>query len=250
MQICVVGYHFWPNFYESLEAQKGEHIKPFVVSHRNRIFTQDFLSKTSIYYYCRYNVGLEWGAYNWFLFNMWDGYSNVLFCHDDILLNSSTVLYEISQIELDQCYIFKSRDEDRINGGKHGRGIFMSSRFLEFTKKYPCKCKFCTLRYRPNLQESYYADEPHLGFYYDRYNFGYTAGKRPEFCRDYNQGIAHYHNYLGKIRDRKAISTKGFANPSLNVLGRMYFPAFDTAKRGQYNRYPRGKVSYGNENPT
>lgn len=249
MQICVVGYHFWPNFYESLAAQKSEHIKPFVVSHRDRKLTDDFLSKTSLSYYCRYNVGLEWGAYNWFLFNMWDGFSDVLFCHDDILIMSSDLFEEISRIKFDQCYVFKSRDEDRVNGGKHGRGIFMSAKFLQFTKNYPCRCKFCTLRYRSNLKDFYYVEDPHLGFYYDRYNFGFTAGKRPEFSRDYNQGIAHFHSYLGKVRDRKAVSKQGEVVPELKVLGRMYFSSFDTAKRGSFTRYPRGRVEF-KKNPS
>lgn len=242
MQICIIGYYFWPNFYECVDSQKREHIKPFVVSHRDRTLTEDFLSKCSIPFYCRYNVGLEWGAYNWFLFNKWDGVSDVLFCHDDIILTDPHVFDEISQIDYDQCYIFKSRDEDRVNGGKHGRCIFMSYRFLEFTKNYPCKCKFCTLRYRPNLREYYYVQEPNLGFYYDRYNFGFTAGRRPEFSRDYNQGIAHYHAYLGKIRDRKALSREGIINPELKVLGRIYISAMDTAKRGNFKRYPRGRL--------
>ena len=74
------------------------------------------------------NRGLEFGAYRQYVENHWDGESDVLFCHDDTELSSRSALEDIASLNdmgVDQAYIFHDEADEYINGGAHGRGIWI-----------------------------------------------------------------------------------------------------------------------------
>jgi SAM-dependent methyltransferase len=185
LNICVAGWYLekFDDWYMSL-FRLNDKYPVHVVANR----FSDYLGTIDLPYTVRANEGLEWGAYNHFLMNIWTG-GNTLFCHDDIILNPVVVDHEIrppefifdriANLEVDQAYIFGSRAEDVENYGKHGRMVFMSDRFLHSAKKMG-------------------------GFWYDEKNSGYTSGKDAHLrekmeCLGYNAGITAFHYQAKEI---------------------------------------------------
>lgn len=215
MQVCIAGWYLekFDDFYQVMHRVNKKHpVK--VVSNRK----SDYLKTLDIPWTYRGNTGLEWGAYNNFLFDGWDCKSDVLFCHDDIIFYPYVVNGEIKPPELmfdkiaemgvDQCYIFSSRTEDVENHSQHGRMVFMSGKFLAKAKESG-------------------------GFFFDSKNCGYTEGSHQDVkegmgCLGYNAGIISFHAQAQCIGG--------------NVHRRAYIPAFGLAVRG--NVQPE-KVRYG-----
>ena len=204
MNICVVGWYLekFDDFYASLSRIMDKH-NVFVVANRR----DNFLDDMAIPYVVRENTGLEWGAYNHYLMNIWPG-GDTLFCHDDIGLNPIVdnveirppewIFDRIAQCGVDQAYIFGSRHEDVENYGQHGRMVFMSDAFL-----------------RKAMEMG--------GFFFDGKNEGYTSGEDQDLrekygCLGYNAGIIAFHNQAKLIGG--------------NVHRKIFIPAFDLAKRG------------------
>ena len=213
MRICVVGWYFDPKFIQVL--QRIQHIHSvYIVCHKQPDFYFD------IPYYTIPNVGLEFGCYDWYLRTIWDGVSNVLFTHDDTKISGTLdVFKEIALLGLsyDCTYIFRDLSEEKANGGKHGRAIFCSAKFL-----------------RHLLLKD--------GFWYDKENLGYIGHGQPRPTRnngkpmDYNTGIYTFHRMLGKVRDLKV---------GLNVVNRVYFPEYECARRGTWRHKEREIARYG-----
>ncbi len=121
MRVCVAGWHFDPRFYSALP--EGE---SFAVCHRAP--PAPLHSSVAIP-----NVGLEFGCYDWYLKNKWEG-GPVLFTHDDNEIPKE-VLDAIASLDCDQAFLFASEAEAKANGGAHGRAIFCSDRFLRRLKE-------------------------------------------------------------------------------------------------------------------
>ena len=118
MKICVAGWYFRPRF---LEAVRISVYEAFVIQHREGD-TRGIPSK--LYE----NRGLEFGAYRQYIENHWDGESDVFFCHDDVEVRDLRAFGDIESLNglgVDQAYIFHDQNEEFINGGAHGRGLWI-----------------------------------------------------------------------------------------------------------------------------
>jgi hypothetical protein len=140
MKICVCGWYFDDNLYASLWRINQKH-PVFIVAHKD----SEMLKSCDLPYEVIENTGLEWGAYNHYIKNVWDG-DAVLFMHDDIRIKPVVVDYVISpgesvfnvlaKIEHDQAYVFQDRREDVLNYGQHGRMVFLSERLVTLLHPY------------------------------------------------------------------------------------------------------------------
>lgn len=81
IQICCAGWHFFEDIIVQIEKSK---LNIHVVAHRDH----RLLRKKEIKSTVTDNVGLEWGAYNYYINNMWDKKSDVIFMHDDVKINN------------------------------------------------------------------------------------------------------------------------------------------------------------------
>lgn len=224
INICVVGWYLYKDLYSDLEILNDRY-DLHVVSHKDE---PSFFENYNLKYSITENIGLEFGAYDYYLKNIWDKESNVLFMHDDVNIKNISIMDRIAKINVDQAYLFKNKEEEEINGGKHGRCIFMSAKLLNFM-----------LNYKFKTEESYDHKDTHndtilkgtgeyTGFWYDPNNTGHTVGKPPVGVRHYNEMIYTFHTTMGRIRDRR------FGNEPMNVVNRLYFPEIDCARRGEF----------------
>jgi|TARA_Y100000310_G_scaffold71534_1_gene67383 hypothetical protein len=178
----------------------NEGIKVYVVSNKDSAWLKVF----DLPYVIRQNRGLEFGAYDYYLGNIWDGKSDVLFLHDDIKFKTFMKNFEIlpperifdgfKKLDYDQAYIFNSRKEDVFNDGKHGRIFYCSKNLLAFMKRID-------------------------GFLWDRYNDGNTGTG----C---NVGIEDFDENLKLI---------GF-HENMKVRKKLYIPEIESQYRGGH--YP------------
>ena len=178
-KICVAGWHFFEKFYKMIEKSDSD---IYVVAHRYK----EVLERRKIKYSITKNVGLEFGAYDWYIKNKWDGESNVLFMHDDI------EILDFDEFILSNYDKFKSRQIEHgyIVSGRHcgvsGRFFYMSREFLRVVK------------------------EEHDGMWYDKENFGYTSEKsQPEGwrVRRYNDGGPAYLKMIEAIGEEYDFKT-------------------------------------------
>jgi hypothetical protein len=247
MDICIVGWYLYDDLYKILkEVNKKYHVT--IISHKgNEIKTEDkddsslnvdsiaseakeFLKSCELDYCIVDNIGLEFGAYDYFLKNCWNKESNVLFMHDDVKITDINVFDRIALLgdkNIDQSYIFKNKAEEINNGGKHGRAIFMSAKLLNFM-----------LNYSFTTEESVDHEDNHnkgtilkgtgeyTGFWYDPNNYGHTTGKPSVGVRHYNEMIYTFHRTMGRVRDRR------YGNEKMSVVNRDYYPELDCARRG------------------
>jgi hypothetical protein len=200
MKICIAGWYLDNKLYDKIKGLSGVSI----VSHK-RPYTllYNLIDDTKARVYSIDNIGLEFGCYSFYLNCIWDGFSDVLFMHDDVDITDISVFDDIGSLHVDQAYIFTSSEEEKRNGGKHGRCIFMSGLLLLYVKKTG-------------------------GIWYDKDNHGYTGNgkKRPKPGMDFNAGINHFHKTMGKIRDNKSLS--------FNVVNRVFIDKIKMAKRGKF----------------
>lgn len=193
MKICVCGWYFNDDLYASLWRIQ-EKYPVFIVAHRD----DEFLANCDLPYVVIENTGLEWGAYDYYLQNVWDG-DPVLFMHDDHRLlpimrdfelqPPEMVFDKLACIQHDQAYIFRDRREDVINYGQHGRMLFCSQRLLLLLK---------------------------------------TRGGFP-----YDRGNVKYDNY-GTNASRELFSEIQAQRPGWSLLTKVYAPSIDMGYRGQF----------------
>lgn len=127
MKICVCGWYFRPQLLRDLRISGYE---TFVIKHREG----DTQGLESALYE---NVGLEFGAYRQYVENHWDGESDVLFLHDDAELSDISALDEIATLRergVEQAYIFPDEIHEFVNGGAHGRGVWICADVLKKLK--------------------------------------------------------------------------------------------------------------------
>ena len=170
MKICICGWYFEPGLLKDLK-NLNEKFPVTIVANRDRL-PEEY--KGVFNYHVRENRGLEYGAYDYYLKNVWDG-EDVLFMHDDATLRAiirdyvlvgPVYLFElISNIDKDLVYIFKNESDKLSCLGIHGRVMFASGRFLKDLK------------------------EINGGFPWDRENDGHTLGATPEYCKHYNWAV-------------------------------------------------------------
>ncbi len=177
------------------------------------------------------NVGLEFGAYDFFLKNHWDKESSVLFMHDDVEASfEAFAAIEDACFHFDQAFIFADEEEEKRNysmsygGGVHGRGVYCSSRFLQWFDKELCECHEAKgYRDRHNPQYLLSGTGPHGGFWFDPNNSSHTWGPPPEGVRDYNTATIHF-----------AMRASEAKRQGMKALERVYISEFRAAKRGKW----------------
>ena len=225
MKICVVGWFLGEDFYAALKRVQYPTI---IISHND---DEEKVKSLNLPYRMLENIGLEFGAYDYYLKNVWDGESDVLFTHDDTQVSDDSVFDRIAALggQLDQAYLFKNKNEEVNNGGKHGRAIFMSAKLLSFMLNYECDCKEAKDYFdNHNPKDVLKGCGLHTGFWFDSNNYGHASGKPPKGVRHYNEMIYHFHKYMGWVRDKK------LGNEPMNVVNRVYFPEYDCARRGKF----------------
>jgi len=213
MKICVCGWYYMDSIYRDFE-EVNKTYPVFVVAHKEDEKLAGFD------HYVRENTGLEWGAYDWYLKNEWDGESDVLFMHDDVRMRPTFCEYDTVPViqvfkavenlakEYDQVYIFRSMQEKKENFGLHGRALLCSARFLQ------------------------YLLDNEDGIWNDVDNTGHTMGPTPDWCKHYNEADYKFRDTLTKI---DALET----GMSLNNI--VLISPFDCARRGKFEeerQYP------------
>ena len=204
MRVCICGWYFTEKFLDLLtEITKTYPVT--VVANKDRMPSK---YKDCFDYHVRENRGLEYGAYDYFLKNVWAG-EDVLFMHDDIqiqpivkdfeIINPLLIFNTISRFKEDVVYIFKSETHMIENCNIHGRVMFMSKGFLKDLKEF------------------------NDGFPWDKDNDGHTVGPTPSHCKHYNWAVEE----LKKFWEVKKIT--GCEVKSVII------PAIDYQIRGRQN---------------
>jgi len=168
MNICVCGWYFREPFLSILK-EVNKDFPVHIVANK----MADILDDCGLDYSVRENTGLEFGAYDYYLKNIWDG-EDTLFLHDDITINPIAKNYEVlppkylfkdvSKLKGDLVYIFKNAHDKRKCFDVHGRVMFASGNFLTKLKQLG-------------------------GFPYDEKNDGFIFGPKPEHCKHFNWAV-------------------------------------------------------------
>jgi hypothetical protein len=246
MKICVVGWYFDGDCMTILEKVKNDYDLT-IVSHRNGDGpSADYMNRFALVSIS--NIGLEFGAYDFYLKNIWDEKSSVLFMHDDMKISDKEVFKKIEKLPHDCAYIFRDYAEEKANGGKHGRAFFASARFLKFIKYFTCECGWINERDDPhNAGQRLPKIGKHTGFWYDPYNYGHVSGKPPIGVRHYNEGINHFHWMLGRVRDQRCGPQDIWPMPKvkMDVVNRVFFEEFIPGRRNCWKHIERERARYG-----
>ena len=246
MKICVAGWDYQKDYLWALR-QAHKEFDVIIINHRPELPAAVF---NGIVLISIENIGLEFGCYDYFLKTCWDGKSNVLFTHDDMRVDDPSVFKKISQLDDDQAYIWRDKAERVANGGKHGRAIFCSARFLNFILDWECNCPKCNGKRDNKNKRLLKGTGPHRGFWFDPHNTGHTTGTPPNGVRHYNDAIYHFHWMLGRIRDRKVGPQTMWPNPEgdpMFVVQHRYFPGFEAGRRNTWDHINREKARYGDD---
>jgi len=200
MNICVCGWYGreFDSFYMTLyKAHKKCPVT--VVAKREDPYWEEM----ALPYVVMENVGLEFGAYDYFLQNIWTG-GSTLFTHDDVKLMPiirdfktapmENIFEKFAEIPYDQAYIFTNRAEDVHGNGIHGRAIYMSDKLLSHIKP--------------------------IGIWHDQANQGITDHSSGKY--DYNSGIARFDELMGEAKEQ------GFTTKV-----KVYSPAYLSGHRGK-----------------
>ncbi len=94
-----------------------------IVAHRyNKI-----LNSKKLKYSIIKNIGLEFGAYDWYIKNIWDKKSNIVFMHDDIVIDKTFNFNDLFKLSKGKDYVV-FRNDLKISGG--GRCIYLSNKLI------------------------------------------------------------------------------------------------------------------------
>lgn len=123
MNLCIAGWYFRESF---INAVADSRLKALIIKHRQgpslRVESRQFD-----------NFGLEFGCYQIYLDQFWDGASDVLFIHDDSEVDSLEVFNQIerlSESQFNHIYLFNNEYEEFVNMGRHGRAMWCRGSWL------------------------------------------------------------------------------------------------------------------------
>jgi len=242
MNICIAGYYFTKDLINNLHSAAKKH-KIHFVCHQSPNGTK---LPSGVHATVIPNIGLEFHAYNHYLNNIWAG-GKTLFMHDDVYVDDPAVFDSIENVDVDCAYLFRDNCESRANGGKHGRLILMSQRFMDFVKNFECDCEWCKEKPDPHNSGSRLPKlSKHSGFWYDPNNFGHVSGKPPIGVRHYNSAIEHFHWFLGRVRDRRCGSADMWPCPTekFDVVNRLHFSDLIAGRRNCWKHVEREIAAY------
>jgi hypothetical protein len=123
MNVCICGWYYNKGFIDVMNRSLSLMHDIFIIGHRDG--DAGNIQKVIIQ-----NVGLEFGAYDFYLKNIWGG-GDVIFIHDDTEFDF-TAWNKINLLGLffDQVFIHENGIAELANGFAHGRALFCSERFL------------------------------------------------------------------------------------------------------------------------
>jgi len=213
MKICICGYYYKEEFLQAMAHIKSKYEIHIIANKRwERDNIPDGIKVTK-----RENIGLEWGAYDFYLKNIWDGKSDVLFLHDDIrfrpiihdykFVGPTKIIDSIAKIKDDQVYFFSSTSHAEKNYYIHGRALKCSRKFLEALKE-------------------------NGGFPYDENNSSHTRGPTPKHCRHFNWADYQFADFIKTLNNK----------PSWRVGEYKIIPALDCATRGRFDNEIDGPI--------
>jgi hypothetical protein len=200
MNICVCGWYGreFDDFYMTL--YKAHKKCPVTVVAKKE---DPYWEEMALPYVVMDNVGLEFGAYDYYLRNIWQG-GSTLFTHDDVKLlpiirdfktaPMENIFEKFAEIPYDQAYIFTNRAEDVFGHGIHGRVIFMSDKLLNHIKPE--------------------------GIWHDQHNQGITDHSQSKY--NYNAGISKFDEMMVEA-GKQGFTTKV----------KVYAPAYWSGYRGK-----------------
>lgn len=127
MNVCICGWYYHKPFIKVMNQSMTLMNDIIVIGHTDG--DAGNLQKIIIP-----NVGLEFGAYDFYLKNIWQG-GDTLFIHDDTEFeftawNKVNLLPQL----FDQVFIHENGIAELANGFAHGRAFFCSNRFLKRLK--------------------------------------------------------------------------------------------------------------------
>jgi hypothetical protein len=169
----------------------------FIVAHKH----DALLDEMNLPYHIRENRGLEFGAYDWYLQNRWQG-GPVLFQHDDVRIKDISAYRQISEIQADQTYIFGDEYTVKRNRGIHGRAFYCSPAILKLIKEDG-------------------------GIWFDHGNKGNVLNLHPgpDEGMDFNAGICHFRDQMIEYKE------KGY-----DTGGHKIILSFSTGERGKFRQ--------------
>lgn len=141
MNICIVGWYYKEPVYNMIKHLENVHC----IQHRDAPKKHN-----GIEYHTHENIGLEFGAYDYYIRNVWSG-DDTLFIHDDLDIDDIDFFDRVSKIKHDFAFIWNCENDRKLNCGGHGRGFFMSEKQIQWM-----------------LENG--------GFYYDPKNKGFIGG--------------------------------------------------------------------------
>jgi len=140
MKICVCGWYYNREFLKILSSVSARYI-PTVVCHKN-FNPDDSDGLSGIAFVNRENIGLEFGAYDYYIKNIWNG-EDVLFLHDDTTIASAGFFDKVADafsLGVDQAFIFHDEAHGKANQHFHGRAMICSARFIRCMLDFVCEC--------------------------------------------------------------------------------------------------------------
>jgi len=193
--ICVLGYHYRPKFYEFLNSIR-DWLDICVV---RRGLKQDEPigslndGKAPI-------EGLDFGGYDYYLKNVWDGKSPVLYMHDDTKMNIKGLDVVSRYSSYDRVFFFGSERSKIMYKGKSARAFYCSRKFMKAMLNFSCECEESRDHINPFVGWKVPGIGPHNGFMHDPYNTGVVENEdliKP--MRDANVGIRHFEGLMDRI---------------------------------------------------
>ena len=167
-KICVVGWYFFPELYKFLYKYHKDDV--YIIAHRyNKI-----LDDLKLNYTITENIGLEFGAYDYYIKNIWDKKSNVLFMHDDTKIVNKKIMNKVFKKcnTIDYSYILS--DDRKKSQGKSYRCFYLSRKVIKlFIKEFN-------------------------GIWYDRYNRGYIMAEKKIYEKRYTKKYIKESQGLGR----------------------------------------------------
>ena len=174
-KICIVGWHYFPEVYKHFENNFLS--SSYIVAHcYNKL-----LDNTKLEYSVIKNIGLEFGCYDYYIKNIWDKKSNVLFMHDDMKIFDRKVIKDIFKKCRGYDYVYvlsKSRDKKQ---GKSYRCFYLSIKIINLLLK------------------------DFNGIWYDGYNKGYALNKKHIYDSRYTEKYYRSCDGVGKQLKRTLI---------------------------------------------
>lgn len=118
MQICICGWYF-----------RSECLQPFL-NHDSFVVAHREGDSFGIPCTVIENVGLEFHCYDYFVKNIWDKKSDVLFCHDDLIVKDSLFLNDLEKVNDDIVMVWEDEKQYKRNLA-HGRMFKCSAKYLD-----------------------------------------------------------------------------------------------------------------------